>query len=340
MTSGGWSSPWGRSETPSDATMTAPPFALPVPDVTDPPPLQPSHAAGPLDRARALAAAGALGATAIAATLAVVVGTAIFEHDVMEVVTRPGVVPWDISVAGLRDLASLPGPSLLVVAGLVPAVGMLLLAGLLRHLGRGAPPLHGISVEALAAAEATMAWAIRSIGLGVVLVFVVPALLGAIGIQLVSLTSGSMMPALPAGSLVIATAPADPAALQVGEIIVVRSSDGSRITHRVVGIVRDGGSTVAYRTRGDAIPAADPEPAPVSAIEGTVVAGLPVVGALRAWLASPLGVANGLVVAWAFAGLGLLLADDRRRVLAARDRAGQAGRAGQAVARSTIRPTS
>ena len=53
-------------------------------------------------------------------------------------------------------------------------------------------------------------------------------------------------------------------------------------------------------------------------VDGVVIAGVPVVGALRAWMASPLGIAIGLVLAWAFAGLGVLLGDDRRRALAAR----------------------
>ncbi len=297
--------------------MSAPPFALPVPDPCDPAPGR--GAVSRVARLRAVAAAGALGAAAGAATLATAAAVAVFEVDVVEVIARPASVAADLSVQRLRDLASLPGPSPFVLVALLPAIGLLLLAGVLRRLGEGSPPLHGVSPEALEAAGRAMAWAVRVIVTGAVLVFVVPALLQVAGVRTISLTTGSMAPALPAGSLLLVVAPPDSDPIAVGEVVVIAGTDGSRITHRVALVERGvDGRVVAYRTRGDAVAVLDPEPVPPAAIDGVIVAGAPVLGALRAWMASPLGIATGLVLAWAFSGLGALVADDRRRATAAR----------------------
>ncbi len=297
----------------------APRFALPAPDSVDPPVESARAVVSGRQRARAVAAAGALGAVAMAATLAIASAMAVFEQDVVEVLARPASVADDVSVQAFRDLATLPGPSPLVVAALLPAVVLLLLAMLLRRLGEGAPPLHGVSPEALGAAERTMSWAVRVIAAGALVVFVVPALLQLAGVRAVSLTTGSMAPAYSAGSLLLIAEPADVAAIQIGAVIVVDGGDGSHLTHRAVGVVRDeDGQIIGYRTRGDAVAGDDPEPATLTAVDGVVVAGAPVLGALRAWMASPLGIAIGLVLAWAFATGGGLLADDRRRALAAR----------------------
>ncbi len=296
--------------------MSAPSFALPAPEPHDPPAAR--AVVSRRERSRAVAAAGAMGAAAIAATLAMAAAMAVFEQDVIEVVARPATVASDVGVQGLRDLASLPGPSPLVLVALLPAIALLLLAGILRRLGKGSPPLHGVSPEALGAAERAMAWAVRVVAVGALLVFVVPALLQLAGLRTVSLTTGSMAPALPAGSLLLVAAPPDSGAISAGEVVVIAGADGSRVTHRVVLVVRnDEGETTAYRTRGDAVAAVDPEPVAPASIEGVVVAGAPVLGAMRAWMASPLGIVIGLVLAWAFTCVGVLLGDDRRRATAA-----------------------
>jgi len=324
--------------------LTAPPFALPALDPRDPPAGSPPEVVSGRERAGRLAALGALGAAASAATLALGAAVAIFERDVIEVLARPASISDDVTPQGLRELAALPGPSVEVVAALVPAVALLVLAGALRRLGKGAPPVHGISPEALGAAQRTMAWAVRGIAAGALLVFVVPALLQLLGFGTVTLTTGSMAPAHPAGSLLLVVRPADPAAIPVGTVIVIGMPDGSHVTHRVVALVRDGDRVVGFRTRGDAVAGTDPAPVDPQAIVGTVAGGIPIAGALRAWLASPLGIAIGLVLAWAFAGLAVLIGDDRRRAVAAREPA-PVGTPGspttpQPMARSTSRPTS
>lgn len=299
--------------------MYPPPFALPAASPGDRPAGGPPLVVGARERARRRAALGALGASATAATLALTAAVAVFGHDVVGVLARPSSIAEDLTTQALRDLADLPGPSPLVLAALVPAVVLLLLAGVLRRLGDGAPPVQGVSPEALGAAERTMAWAVRMVAVGALLVLVVPALLQLVGIRTVSLTTGSMAPAHPAGSLLLVTRPADPAAVSVGEVVVIAGPDGSRVTHRVVALARDGaGTVIAYRTRGDAVATLDPDPIAPAAIDGVVVAGVPVLGALREWMASPLGIAIGLVLAWAFGGLAALLGDDRRRATAGR----------------------
>jgi signal peptidase len=312
--------------------MTAPPFALPVPEPRDTPTGAPPAVAGARERACRCAALAALGAAAAAATLAVGAAVAVFETDVVGVLARPATIAEDLSPADLRVLASLPGPSPVLVAALLPAVALLLAAGVLRRLGGGAPPMPGASPEALAAAERTMAWAVRVIAAGALVVFVVPALLELSGLRTISLTTGSMAPTYPPGSLLLVSRPADPAAIPVGAVTVIGGPGGSLVTHRVVAVVRDeAGALVGYRTRGDAVAVFDPGSVAPDEIVGVVAGGVPVLGALRAWMVSPLGIAIGLVMAWAFAALRALLGDGARRASAA-------GR--QAVASSTIRPTS
>lgn len=326
--------------------MTAPPFALPAPDPRQLPGAPPA-VRGARERARSLCAFAALGAAATAATLAVGAAVAVFEHDVIEVLARPAAISAEVTVQGLRELASLPGASPLVLAALLPAVVLLLLAGALRRLGEDAPPIRRVSAEALWAAERTMAWAVRLVAAGAFLVFVVPLLLQLAGLQAVSLTTSSMAPAHPAGSLLLVARPPAPGAVPVGAVVVIGGRGGAHVTHRVVARVRDeAGTVIGYRTRGDAVAKIDPSPATPASIVGVVTGGVPVLGALRAWMVSPLGIALGLVLAWAFAAVAALLGDDRRRAAAAQatktpnaPTAAQAV-AARAVARATSRPTS
>jgi hypothetical protein len=86
------------------------------------------------------------------------------------------------------------------------------------------------------------------------------------------------------------------------------------VTHRIVAVeVGADGRVAAYRTRGDAVGVVDPEPVTPGAIEGRVVGSVPILGALRAWLTSPVGIAVGLVLLASFALLRTLLGDERRR---------------------------
>lgn len=87
------------------------------------------------------------------------------------------------------------------------------------------------------------------------------ALLGAgliAGYRPVVLTTASMSPTAPAGSLLIAET-VEPESVSVGDILVMRRPSGVVVTHRVVERVdRDG--LVMVRTKGDANEDADPAP--------------------------------------------------------------------------------
>lgn len=298
--------------------MSVPPFALPPPECPEvdhsrASPARPG-AQSLADRARCVASVAALGAAALAATLALAAAIAIFEGDVIAVIARPGVVASEIAVRDLRQLATLPGASLLTLAALVPAACLLVASVVLRRAGERAPRVPAASAEALATAELTMAWAVRAMLATALLLVLAPAALEVAGIRVLSLTSGSMAPAHPPGSLLFVVEPADRAALAAGTVIVARRADGSRVTHRIVAVEAGAdGRVTAYRTRGDAVGVVDPQPVAPAAVEGRVLGGLPILGALRAWLTSPLGLAVGLVLLASLALLRVLLGDERRR---------------------------
>ena len=89
--------------------------------------------------------------------------------------------------------------------------------------------------------------------------------------------SGSMAPALPVGSLAVVQ-PADPSRIVPGATIVfLDPQDRTRlVAHRVVEVVGD--ASPRYRTRGDANPADDPYPVPVSNVQGIVAWTIPALG--------------------------------------------------------------
>lgn len=115
------------------------------------------------------------------------------------------------------------------------------------------------------------------------------ALLGGalFGLRPVVITSGSMAPAIPTGAVAWAqTVPADE--VRVGDVAVVQTATGSRVTHRVVDVVpRDRGAAI-LRLQGDANRAPDPTPYPAEQV-GRVVADVPLAGHLLLFVRSPVG---------------------------------------------------
>ncbi len=69
------------------------------------------------------------------------------------------------------------------------------------------------------------------------------------GFYLFRISSGSMDPTLPTGSLILARSPRDPNQLAQGDIVTFRSS-GTLVTHRIIEVLEDNGE-VSYRTKGD-----------------------------------------------------------------------------------------
>ena len=235
------------------------------------------------------------------------------------------------------------------LVALVPAIVLLILAGVLRRLGAGrAAGPRRVAGGALRGRGRTMAWAVRTRRRGVCRV-VVPAILQVGGLGGISLDDGSMAPTDPAGSLLLVVALADSAAVPVGEVVVIDRPDGrpSRIAWS--------GSSVTGRApwpgTGRAAtrwPTSTPRRWPPTSVVGVAVGGAPVIGALRAWMASPAGDRDRAGARVGVRGPG---GPPRRRSPTGRRRAGRGSGAGrvpdcarcpppQAVARSTSRPTS
>ncbi len=121
--------------------------------------------------------------------------------------------------------------------------------------------------------------------LGVVCLVATAACL-VLGLRPMVVTSGSMSPSIPAGSLVLANdAPADEA--EVGDVVAVRRADGSRVMHRVV-TVGTSGDQVALTLKGDANAAPDTEVYLVDRVL-EVRLDVPWVGYPVSWLSTPAG---------------------------------------------------
>ena len=106
------------------------------------------------------------------------------------------------------------------------------------------------------------------------------------GLSLVVLVTGSMSPAMPAGTLAIVqhVAAAD---IQVDDVVTVpRHGSDIPVTHRVVDVQANTDGSVALTLRGDANPIDDPKPYIVDDAQ-RVVAALPGLGPAAGWLLSP-----------------------------------------------------
>ena len=113
--------------------------------------------------------------------------------------------------------------------------------------------------------------------------------------------SGSMAPAIPTGSFALAHTE-DAGGLDVGDVVSVVDDGGSRVSHRVVA-TEPRGEAVALTLRGDANPVDDSHPYVVEEAD-RVVASVPWLGYLVAWLAGP----SGLLLLGAYAAfLGSVL---------------------------------
>lgn len=120
-----------------------------------------------------------------------------------------------------------------------------------------------------------------------------------LGMKLLVFQSGSMGPDMDTGAIGI-TRTVDAADLAVGDVVSVTTSEGTRVTHRVTGIVPDG-DQVLLELQGDANANPDREQYPVMQVD-RVVAHVNKVGYIVDALASPYAVflagaaAAGLIV--------------------------------------------
>jgi signal peptidase len=148
--------------------------------------------------------------------------------------------------------------------------------------------------------------AIGFVAAAVGLVVVSVVLPRAIGGAALTVLSGSMTPTHPVGSLVVVR-PVDPAQIEVGDVItfVKEASSSDVTTHRVVEIKRDAAAGTTFVTKGDANPQVDSSPVAPEAVRGRVWFHIPVVGYLRSWLTSTVGLVGIAAVA------GVVLLADR-----------------------------
>lgn len=120
------------------------------------------------------------------------------------------------------------------------------------------------------------------------------------GIRLYYVQSGSMEPELPVGSLCIVT-PCVVEELEVGDIIAFQNGP-MQVAHRIVSIQEE-----SYQTKGDANRSPDPGVVRKEQVQGQVIARVPLLGYLIAFLKSKAGIALLLMLA------GLLLYRMRRK---------------------------
>lgn len=81
------------------------------------------------------------------------------------------------------------------------------------------------------------------------------------GVEFLTVLSGSMEPGIPTGSIIGVKPVDDPSTLQVGDVITFKASDSGDmlITHRIIEIVQEGNS-IKFITQGDNNDAPDPDP--------------------------------------------------------------------------------
>ena len=125
------------------------------------------------------------------------------------------------------------------------------------------------------------------------------------GLEIYSVISPSMAPALPEGSLIY-TRQLPPEEVQAGDVIAFLS-DGTVVTHRVV---RNRTVEGDFLTKGDANDENDPEPASYGALIGKLVFQLPWIGSLLAVYSS----LTGKVYIFMLAMSGFLLTVLARRM--------------------------
>jgi signal peptidase I len=138
---------------------------------------------------------------------------------------------------------------------------------------------------------------------------VAAVLVATLGLVPLIFTSGSMSPAIPAGSLGVArSVPA--AELAVDDVVSVDSADGARVTHRVVAIEETADGAL-LTLQGDANSAPDADPYPVTEADRLLFS-VPGAGSALAALAHPVAIFGGGVLAAAVV-LGVVSSSRGRR---------------------------
>ena len=116
-------------------------------------------------------------------------------------------------------------------------------------------------------------------------VFIVPTALGYTGYAVIS---GSMVPAIPVGSIVYDKDVEDASTLEVGDIITYQLDSGDMVTHRITANDVDA-QTVT--TKGDANDVEDASPVSYDKIIGKVAISFPFLGYVAIYGKTQLGIA-------------------------------------------------
>jgi signal peptidase len=134
------------------------------------------------------------------------------------------------------------------------------------------------------AVREVVTWAVRAVLVGLVVLgaaavgtlVVLPAVTGSVALEVLT---GSMNPAVPAGSVVLVR-PVDPATLRVGDVATYQTQPGRAeyITHRIVGI---DSTTGGFTFQGDANRGPDKDVVPAAAVRGRVWFHAPYLGTVR-----------------------------------------------------------
>lgn len=135
-------------------------------------------------------------------------------------------------------------------------------------------------------------WNIATTAIVVVVVVFTVLLVGArlFGFNVLYVTSGSMEPEYPTGSLLYVKK-VDPYKIEVGQVITFMLDEDTLATHRVVEILKDESdpSVIRFVTKGDANNANDGTPVHYKNVVGTPVFSIPYLGYVAAYIQDPPG---------------------------------------------------
>lgn len=137
-----------------------------------------------------------------------------------------------------------------------------------------------------------------------------------VGGAALTVLSGSMSPTIPVGSVVLIKPVDDLLGLEPGAVITYQTSPTERslTTHRIVRFQPET-EPPTYITKGDANRGEDIDPVPVGAIRGEVIAHVPYLGRLSAYLGGPRGPFLLMVIV----AVGVIVTQGRKLVAALRD---------------------
>lgn len=135
-------------------------------------------------------------------------------------------------------------------------------------------------------------WNIVTTAIVVVVVAFTVLLVGArlFGFNVLYVTSGSMEPEYPTGSLLYVKK-IDPYKIEIGQVITFMLDEDTLATHRVVEILKDESdpSVIRFATKGDANNANDGTPVHYKNVVGTPVFSIPYLGYVAAYIQDPPG---------------------------------------------------